>query len=36
MINPIQEEEWITMGNLDETFNLEQINQDLKERGYAG
>jgi hypothetical protein len=36
MINPIQEEEWITMGNLDETFNLEQINQEIKERGYAG
>ena len=36
MINPIEEEEWITMGNLDETFNLEQINQELKERGYAG
>ncbi len=36
IVNPIKEEEWITMGNLDETFDLEQVNQEIKERGYAG
>lgn len=36
IVNPIKEEEWITMGTLDETFDLEQINQEIRERGYAG
>lgn len=36
IVHPIQEKEWITMGTLDDTFDLEQINQEIKERGYAG
>ena len=36
IVNPIKEEEWITMGTLDETFDLEQVNQEIQERGYAG
>lgn len=33
--NPIKEEEWITIGTLDEEFDLEQVNQEIQERGYT-
>jgi CRISPR/Cas system endoribonuclease Cas6 (RAMP superfamily) len=36
IVNPIKEEEWITMGTLEEKFDLEQVNQEIRERGYAG
>ena len=36
IVNPIEEEECITMGTLDETFDLEQVNQEIRKRGYAG
>lgn len=34
--NPIAENEWITVGTLDEDINLAAINQLIQERGYAG
>lgn len=32
---PIQEDEWITMGTLDEEFDLEQVNREIQLRGYT-
>ena len=32
---PIKEDEWITMGSLDEEFDLEQVNREIKLRGYT-
>jgi hypothetical protein len=32
---PINEDEWITMGTLDEEFDLEQVNREIKLRGYT-
>ena len=32
---PIEEDEWVTMGTLDEEFNLEQVNREIKLRGYT-
>jgi hypothetical protein len=33
--NPIAESEWVTMGTLDEEFDLDQINKELRQRGYS-
>ena len=32
---PIKEDEWVTMGTLDEEFDLEQVNREIKLRGYT-
>lgn len=32
---PIKEDEWVTIGNLDEEFDLEQVNREIKLRGYT-
>ena len=32
---PIQEDEWVMMGTLDEGFDLEQVNREIKLRGYT-
>jgi hypothetical protein len=32
---PIKEDEWITMGTLDGEFDLEQVNREIKRRGYT-
>jgi hypothetical protein len=32
---PIKDEEWVTMGTLDEEFDLEQVNREIKLRGYT-
>ena len=32
---PIKEDEWITMGTLDEEFDVEQVNRKIKRRGYT-
>jgi len=32
---PIKEDEWVTMGTLDEEFDLEQVNREIKMRGYT-
>lgn len=31
----IKEDEWVTIGNLDEEFDLEQVNREIKLRGYT-
>lgn len=31
----IKEDEWITIGTLDEEFDLEQVNREIKLRGYT-
>ena len=35
MDKPIKEDEWITIGTLDEEFDLEQVNREIKRRGYT-
>jgi hypothetical protein len=35
LAKPIKEEEWVTMGTLDEEFDLEQVNREIKLRGYT-
>ena len=32
---PIKEDEWITVGTLDDEFDLEQVNREIKRRGYT-
>ena len=32
---PVKEDEWVTMGTLDEEFDLEQVNREIKLRGYT-
>jgi hypothetical protein len=32
---PIKEDEWITVGTLDDEFDLEQVNREIKGRGYT-
>jgi hypothetical protein len=32
---PIKEDQWITIGTLDEEFDLEQVNGEIKRRGYT-
>ena len=32
--NPIREEDWVTIGTLDEEFDMEEIARKVKERGY--
>jgi hypothetical protein len=32
---PIEEDEWVTMGTIDEEFDLEQVNREIKLRGYT-
>ncbi len=32
---PIQEDDWVTIGTLDEEFDLEQVNMEIKLRGYT-
>jgi len=32
---PIKEDEWVTIGTLDEEFDLEQVNREIKLRGYT-
>jgi hypothetical protein len=32
---PIVEDEWITIGTLDEEFDLEQVNREIVQRGYT-
>lgn len=32
---PIKEEEWITVGDLEDEFDLEQANGEIKRRGYT-
>lgn len=32
---PISESEWVTVGTLDEEFDLEQINKEIRQRGYS-
>ncbi|PZV16427.1 MAG: hypothetical protein DCF20_07875 [Pseudanabaena sp.] len=35
LAKPIKEDEWVTMGTLDEEFDLEQVNRAIKLRGYT-
>ena len=35
IVKPIQEDEWVTIGTLDEEFDLEQVNREIKLRGYT-
>ena len=35
MDKPIKEDQWVTMGTLDEEFDLEQVNREIKQRGYT-
>jgi hypothetical protein len=35
MDKPIKEDQWITIGTLDEEFDLEQVNREIKRRGYT-
>ena len=35
MDKPIKEDQWITIGTLDEEFDLEQVNGEIKRRGYT-
>jgi len=32
--NPIREEDWVTIGSLDEEFDMEEIAKKVRERGY--
>ena len=32
---PIKEDEWITVGTLDDEFDLEQVNREIERRGYT-
>ena len=32
---PISESEWVTVGTLDEEFDLERINEEIRKRGYT-
>lgn len=32
---PISESEWVTVGTLDEEFDLERINEGIRKRGYT-
>lgn len=32
---PIKENEWVTVGTLDDEFDLEQVNREIKLRGYT-
>lgn len=32
---PIKEDEWVTIGSLDEEFDLDQVNREIKLRGYT-
>jgi hypothetical protein len=32
---PIKEDEWITVGTLDDEFDLKQVNREIKQRGYT-
>ncbi len=32
--NPIREEDWVTIGKLDEEFNIEEVARKIKERRY--
>jgi hypothetical protein len=32
---PIGEDEWVTIGTLDEEFDLEQVNREIVQRGYT-
>lgn len=32
---PIKEDEWITVGTLDDEFDLEHINREINRRGYT-
>ncbi len=32
---PIGENEWVTIGTLDEEFDLEQVNREIVQRGYT-
>ena len=32
---PVKEDEWVTMGTLDEECDLEQVNREIKLRGYT-
>jgi hypothetical protein len=32
---PISESEWVTVGTLDEEFDLERINEEIRKRGYS-
>ena len=32
---PIKEDEWITLGTLDDEFDLEQVNREIERRGYT-
>jgi hypothetical protein len=32
---PIKEDEWITVGTLDDEFDLKQVNREIERRGYT-
>jgi len=32
--NPIREDDWVTIGTLDEEFDMEEIAKKVRERGY--
>jgi hypothetical protein len=34
-VKPINEDEWVIMGTLDEEFDLVQVNREIDQRGYT-